>query len=227
MVKVRAVVNEESIGSASELAAEVARLRALLAEGGGGGGGRRAVTSTRSRISWPKANPRGARRPRTSEEEVQKLNAKLEQAKDLCACLDKNLQSAKMIIRLRDEALKKKALTPEIVNAEIDEAEQNEHPPEVVRVRIELAELQERAERLQAENERSANRGRLATAEAELKDLRRLAVAEGELTAKALEEKALALQSTDDVEVRNKELEARVEDVAARGGERKGGRGRA
>ena len=36
LVKVRAVANEESVGSANELAAEVGRLRALLAEGGGG-----------------------------------------------------------------------------------------------------------------------------------------------------------------------------------------------
>ncbi len=220
MVKVRAVVNEESIGSANELAAEVARLRALLAEGGGGGGGASRGDVDALEDIMAKANRAAAAAAKDSEEEVQKLNAKLEQAKDLCACLDKNLQSAKMIIRLRDEALKKKALTPEIVNAEIDELrKQNEHPPEVVRVRIELAELQERAERLQAENERSANRGRLATAEAELKDLRRLVVAEGELTAKALEEKALALQSTDDVEVRNKELEARVEDALRRAAE--------
>ena len=219
MVKVRAVVNEESIGSANELAAEVTRLRAMLAEGGGSGGGGGASCADVAALEdiMAKANRAAAAAAKDSEEEVQKLSAKLEQTKDLCACLDKNLQSAKMIIRLRDEALKKKALTPEIVNAEIDELrKQNEHPPEVVRVRIELAELQERAERLQAENERSANRGRLATAEAELKDLRRLVVAEGELTAKALEEKALALRSTDEVEARNKELEARAEDAARR-----------
>ena len=38
LVKVRAVANEEAVGSSEELVAEVSRLRALLAEGGGGAG---------------------------------------------------------------------------------------------------------------------------------------------------------------------------------------------
>ena len=210
LVKVRAVANEESVGSANELAAEVGRLRALLAEGGGGLND----VDARAKIVeleaiMAKANRAAAAAAKDSEEELAKLKSKLEHAKDLCTCLDKNLQSAKMVIRLRDEALKRKELTPESVNAEIEELrKQNEHPPEVVRVRIELAALQERADRLQAENERSANRGRLATAEEELKDLRKLVIAEGELTAKALDEKAAALKSLDEIEAQNQVLQA-------------------
>lgn len=219
LVKVRAVANEEAVGSSEELVAEVSRLRALLAEGGGhaGGGGGHAFTGDASAKIFEledmmaKANRAAAAAAKDSEEELEKLKAKLENAKDLCACLDKNLQSAKMVIRLRDEALKKKLLSPESVNAEIEELKkQVEHPPEVVRVRIELAALQERAERLQAENERSANRGRLATAENELKDLRKLIVAEGELAAKALDEKASAMREKEETDERNKTLEERV-----------------
>ena len=216
LVKVRAVANEEAVGSSEELVAEVSRLRALLAEGGSHGGGHAFTGDASAKIfeledMMAKANRAAAAAAKDSEEELEKLKAKLENAKDLCACLDKNLQSAKMVIRLRDEALKKKLLSPESVNAEIEELKkQVEHPPEVVRVRIELAALQERAERLQAENERSANRGRLATAENELKDLRKLIVAEGELAAKALDEKASAMREKEETDVRNKMLEERV-----------------
>lgn len=218
LVKVQAVLNEESVGSANELAAEVGRLRALLAEGGGGLND----VDARAKIVeleavMAKANRAAAAAAKDSEEERARLEEKLERAKDLCSCLDKNLQSAKMIIRLRDEALKRKELTPEILNGEIEELrKQNEHPPEVVRVRIELAALQERADRLQAENERSANRGRLATAEEELKDLRKLVVAEGELTARALEEKAQALRRVDEVEAQIRVLEANAEAAVRR-----------
>jgi hypothetical protein len=219
LVKVRAVANEEAVGSSEELVAEVSRLRALLAEGGshaGGGGGHAFTGDASAKVfeledMMAKANRAAAAAAKDSEQELEKLKAKLENAKDLCACLDKNLQSAKMVIRLRDEALKKKLLSPESVNAEIEELKkQVEHPPEVVRVRIELAALQERAERLQAENERSANRGRLATAENELKDLRKLIVAEGELAAKALDEKASAMREKEETDERNKTLEERV-----------------
>lgn len=215
LVKVRAVANEEAVGSSEELVAEVGRLRALLAEGGGNSGGGFSGDASAKIFEledmMAKANRAAAAAAKDSEEELEKLKAKLENAKDLCACLDKNLQSAKMVIRLRDEALKKKLLSPESVNAEIEELKkQVEHPPEVVRVRIELAALQERAERLQAENERSANRGRLATAENELKDLRKLIVAEGELAAKALDEKASAMREKEETDVRNKMLEERV-----------------
>ena len=216
LVKVRAVANEEAVGSSEELVAEVSRLRALLAEGGSHGGGHAFTGDASAKIfeledMMAKANRAAAAAAKDSEEELEKLKAKLENAKDLCACLDKNLQSAKMVIRLRDEALKKKLLSPESVNAEIEELKkQVEHPPEVVRVRIELAALQERAERLQAENERSANRGRLATAENELKDLRKLIVAEGELAAKALDEKASAMREKEETDERNKTLEERV-----------------
>ena len=222
LVKVRAVANEEAVGSSEELIAEVGRLRALLAEGGGnvGGGnftGGNFTGDASAKIAeledmMAKANRAAAAAAKDGEEELEKLKAKLENAKDLCACLDKNLQSAKMVIRLRDEALKKKLLSPESVNAEIEELKkQVEHPPEVVRVRIELAALQERAERLQAENERSANRGRLATAENELKDLRKLIVAEGELAAKALDEKALAMREKEETDCRNKTLEESIQ----------------
>ena len=216
LVKVRAVANEEAVGSSEELVAEVSRLRALLAEGGSHAGGHAFTGDASAKIfeledMMAKANRAAAAAAKDSEEELEKLKAKLENAKDLCACLDKNLQSAKMVIRLRDEALKKKLLSPESVNAEIEELKkQVEHPPEVVRVRIELAALQERAERLQAENERSANRGRLATAENELKDLRKLIVAEGELAAKALDEKASAMREKEETDERNKTLEERV-----------------
>jgi len=215
LVKVRAVANEEAVGSSEELVAEVGRLRALLAEGGGNAGGGFSGDASAKIFEledmMAKANRAAAAAAKDSEEELEKLKAKLENAKDLCACLDKNLQSAKMVIRLRDEALKKKLLSPESVNAEIEELKkQVEHPPEVVRVRIELAALQERAERLQAENERSANRGRLATAENELKDLRKLIVTEGELAAKALDEKASAMREKEETDDRNKRLEERV-----------------
>ena len=212
LVKVRAVANEEAVGSSSELAAEVSRLRALLAEGGGDGGMNTKVKILELEAIMAKANRAASAAAKDSEGELEKLKAKLADAKELCTCLDKNLQSAKMVIRLRDEALKKKALTPELLDAEHAELrKQVEHPPEVVRVRMELAALQERADALQAENERSANRGRLATAEAELKDLRKLVVAEGELTAKALDEKAEALAAHAQIEQRNKILEAAIE----------------
>ena len=212
LVKVRAVANEEAVGSSSELAAEVSRLRALLAEGGGDGGMNTKVKILELEAIMAKANRAASAAAKDSEGELEKLKAKLADAKELCTCLDKNLQSAKMVIRLRDEALKRKALTPELLDAEHAELrKQVEHPPEVVRVRMELAALQERADALQAENERSANRGRLATAEAELKDLRKLVVAEGELTAKALDEKAEALAAHAQIEQRNKILEAAIE----------------
>lgn len=213
LVKVAAVMNEESEGSMNELAAEVGRLRALLAEGGGNGnGGDAGAKILELEAVMAKASRASAAAAKESEEERARLEEKLERAKELCACLDKNLQSAKMVIRLRDEALKRKELSPETISAEIEELrKQNEHPPEVVRVRIELAALQERADRLQAENERSANRGRLATIEAELLDLRKLVAAEGELTARALEEKAEALKLVDEVDARNKLLESNAE----------------
>ena len=216
MVKVRAVMNEETLGNAVELAAEVSRLRSMLAEGGGGSGGDGDATTKAKMFeleaTMAKVNRAASAAAKDSEIELEKLKTKLADAKDLCTCLDKNLQSAKMVIRLRDEALKKKAMTPDLLDAEHEELrKQVEHPPEVVRMRMELAALQERTDALLAENERSANRGRLATVEAELKDLRKLVVSEGELTAQAFTEKNEAVMAKAQVEAHNKILEAAVQ----------------
>ena len=175
MVKVKATANEEAVGSAAELAAEVVRLRAQLGaleggggSGGGGGGGARA---RELELHVARANRAAAAAAAAAEENVRDLATKLAGVEELSSRLDKNLQSTKMVLRLREDALKKSlskkgkkgdAGDDDDANAELAELRKlAECPPEVIRMRMEMTDLRARMEQLEAENGKHPAKGKM------------------------------------------------------------------
>ena len=198
MVKIKAQANEEAEGSKDELAAEITRLRARLslAENGAAGAGdgeSRDAFVARLEQHVARANRVAAAAAKAAAARSAELESRLSAVEELSKRLDKNLQSTKMVLRLRDEALKKRngggaggddgKLRDEEMEALRKTAE---CPPEVVRVRVEMQALRARMEQLEAENDAHPAKGRVATLESELEDIRRLRVEEGELAASAI-----------------------------------------
>jgi hypothetical protein len=106
-IKVTATANEEAIGSAVELAAEVVRLRAVIAEGAGEG-----VKAARARAAEleahvTRANRCAAAAAKHSADESKVVAGRLEAVEELSQRLDSNLQSTKLVLRLREDALGK------------------------------------------------------------------------------------------------------------------------
>ena len=111
MVKIKAQANEEAEGSKDELAAEITRLRARLslAENGAAGAGdgeSRDAFVARLEQHVARANRVAAAAAKAAAARSAELESRLGAVEELSKRLDKNLQSTKMVLRLRDEALK-------------------------------------------------------------------------------------------------------------------------
>ena len=164
-----ATANEEAVGSAAELAAEVVRLRAVIAEGAGEGVKQARARAAELEAHVTKANRVAAAAAKHAAESTKQISGRLEAVEELAARLDKNLQSTKMVLRLREEALGKARKGVgggdgggghegggEDEASQTQEIEQlrkmAECPPEVIRMRIEMQQLRARMTHLEAEN---------------------------------------------------------------------------
>ena len=189
LVKVKATLNEVVEGSAQELAVEVSRLRALIAAGGGGGVDAGAVARLEQHVA--RANRVAAAAAFAASAQTEQLTSKLAEVDELSKRLEKNLQSTKMVLRLRDEALKKKTTAAGDDAGKDTEMEAlrklAECPPEVIRIRVEMQALRSRMEHLERENDVHPHKGRLATLELELGEIRVVRLEEGTLAASAIE----------------------------------------
>ena len=236
-VKTRAVANEEAVGSAAELAAEIVRLRALLRERDEAGDDRSAreyrdEALDAARLEEPdganrddpagfvrrlesllaKSNRVAAASARDAASSVAALEKRLEEVEELSRRLEKNLQSTKMVLRLRDEALKKSkasggggassGASADVSSAEVEQLRKMaECPPEVVRARLEMQQMRLRVEHLEEENGAREDAGKMRRLEGEIAELRAVRTEESEVTARAIEER-------DETEARNAELAA-------------------
>ena len=189
LVKVKATLNEVVEGSAQELAVEVSRLRALIAAGGGGGVDAGAVARLEQHVA--RANRVAAAAAFAASAQTEQLTSKLAEVDELSKRLEKNLQSTKMVLRLRDEALKKKTTAAGDDAGKDTEMEAlrklAECPPEVIRIRVEMQALRSRMEHLERENDVHPHKGRLAALELELGEIRVVRLEEGTLAASAIE----------------------------------------
>ena len=161
-----ATANEEAVGSAAELAAEVVRLRAVIAEGAGEGVKQARARAAELEAHVTKANRVAAAAAKHAAESTKQISGRLEAVEELAARLDKNLQSTKMVLRLREEALGKARKGGgdggghegggEDEASQTQEIEQlrkmAECPPEVIRMRMEMQKLRARMTHLEAEN---------------------------------------------------------------------------
>eukprot|EP00742_Colponemidia_sp_Colp-10_P012615 GILJ01014198.1.p1 GENE.GILJ01014198.1~~GILJ01014198.1.p1 ORF type:complete len:1605 (+),score=415.17 GILJ01014198.1:599-4816(+) len=93
--------------------------------------------------------------------EVKRLVAKVQSFQELCARLDKSVQANKMVLKLREGAVKrlagKDSVAPGTVEAELRAEiavlqQQLEHHPEVIRYAMEVADLKDELEALQDEH---------------------------------------------------------------------------
>ena len=162
-----ATANEEAVGSAAELAAEVVRLRAVIAEGAGEGVKQARARAAELEAHVTRANRVAAAAAKHAAEATKQISGRLEDVEELAARLDKNLQSTKMVLRLREEALGKARKGGggdggghegggEDEASQTQEIEQlrkmAECPPEVIRMRMEMQQLRARMTHLEAEN---------------------------------------------------------------------------
>ena len=137
------------------------------------------------------------------------VESRLGEVEELARRLEKNLQSTKMVLRLREDALKKSKSTRSS-DPEAEEAEQNaemeqlrkmaECPPEVVRVRMEMQQLRARMERLEAENDANPAKGKMLRLETEMEEIREVRLREGEMAADVIERAAAADAAREETE---------------------------
>ena len=164
-----------------------------------------------------RANRVAAAAARDAATSVKNLESRLGEVEELARRLEKNLQSTKMVLRLREDALKKNP-SPREAQIETEEAEQNaemeqlrkmaECPPEVVRVRMEMQQLRARMERLEAENDANPAKGKMLRLETEMEEIREVRLREGEMAADVIERAAAADAAREETERMNLVLEA-------------------
>ena len=210
MVKVTASKNEEAVGSVAELAAEVTRLRNMLSEGTGEGADRARLRANDLELHIARANRVAAATARAAAQETEKLSGRLVEVQELTSRLDKNLQSTKMVLRLKEARLSKG--TKSVENTDSEEMESlrkmAECPPEVIRMRIEMQQLRHQIEQLEAENGIHPAKGKMIQLEKEMKELRAVRLEEGELVAQTVEDRAAADAAREETEHVNEILEA-------------------
>ena len=210
LVKVTASKNEEAVGSVAELAAEVTRLRNMLSEGTGEGADRARLRANDLELHIARANRVAAATARAAAQETEKLSGRLVEVQELASRLDKNLQSTKMVLRLKEARLSKG--TKSVENTDSEEMESlrkmAECPPEVIRMRIEMQQLRHQIEQLEAENGIHPAKGKMIQLEKEMKELRAVRLEEGELVAQTIEDRAAADAAREETEHVNEILEA-------------------
>jgi hypothetical protein len=210
LVKVTASKNEEAVGSVAELAAEVTRLRNMLSEGTGEGADRARLRANDLELHIARANRVAAATARAAAQETEKLSGRLVEVQELASRLDKNLQSTKMVLRLKEARLSKG--TKSVENTDSEEMESlrkmAECPPEVIRMRIEMQQLRHQIEQLEAENGIHPAKGKMIQLEKEMKELRAVRLEEGELVAQTVEDRAAADAAREETEHVNEILEA-------------------
>ena len=118
------------------------------------------------------------------------LEAKVGELSELVERLDQNVSSTQMVLKLREASLKKHGIDKDDVDKELVELRKIVSvPPEVVKLRMELASVNERAERAEAEATSRNVRGEFSQMVEELNRMRALYAEQSELAANALEQK--------------------------------------
>ena len=210
LVKVTACKNEEAVGSVAELAAEVTRLRNILSEGTAEGANHARLRANDLELHIARANRVAAATAKAAELETEKLSGKLAEVQELASRLEKNLQSTKMVLRLKEARLSKGVKSSENIDSEEMESlrKMAECPPEVIRMRIEMQQLRDQIEQLEAENGIHPAKGKMSQLERDIKELRTLRTDECELVAQNIEDRAAADAVREETERVNKMLEA-------------------
>lgn len=210
LVKVTACKNEEAVGSVAELAAEVTRLRNILSEGTAEGGNHARLRANDLELHIARANRVAAATAKAAVLETEKLTGKLAEVEELASRLEKNLQSTKMVLRLKEARLSKGVKSSENIDSEEMESlrKMAECPPEVIRMRIEMQQLRDQIEQLEAENGIHPAKGKMSQLERDIKELRALRTEECELVAQNIEDRAAADAVREETERVNKMLEA-------------------
>lgn len=203
--------NEENLGSVAELQEEVARLRAELAATAAAGGPQAAARVAQLEALLAASSRAACQAEQGAAEEVAKAKARVDSLEEHNARLERSLQSTKMVVRLREEALKRAqgSADPDADSsaaaAELAELRlQVDCHPEVIKARMEIEKLN--AKLAKADGAKAA--AAVAEAEARAARAEALRLAEAEALAVALEEKAVAVSEAQDVRVRNDLLTA-------------------
>ena len=115
-----------------------------------------------------------------------------------------------MVLRLKEARLSKGVKSSENIDSEEMESlrKMAECPPEVIRMRIEMQQLRDQIEQLEAENGIHPAKGKMSQLERDIKELRALRTEECELVAQNIEDRAAADAVREETERVNKMLEA-------------------
>jgi len=118
------------------------------------------------------------------------LELKVNDLNELVERLEQNISSTQMVLKLREASLKKHGIDKDDVDRELVELRKLVSvPPEVVKLRMELAQVTERLERAEAEASSSNTKGEYAKMVEELNRMRAINVDQSELASAALEQK--------------------------------------
>ena len=151
------------------------------------------------------------------------LESKVNDLNELVERLEQNISSTQMVLKLREASLKKHGIDKDDVDRELLELRKIVSvPPEVVKLRMELARVTEGLERAEAEASSSNTKGEYARMVEELNCMRAVNVEQSELASTALEqklwfekEKIALLENLREVESKVELAELRAVDAEA------------
>ena len=151
------------------------------------------------------------------------LESKVNDLNELVERLEQNISSTQMVLKLREASLKKHGIDKDDVDRELLELRKIVSvPPEVVKLRMELARVTEGLERAEAEASSSHTKGEYARMVEELNCMRAVNVEQSELASTALEqklwfekEKIALLENLREVESKVELAELRAVDAEA------------
>ena len=121
------------------------------------------------------------------------LESKVNDLNELVERLEQNISSTQMVLKLREASLKKHGIDKDDVDRELLElrAKLSATPPEVVKLRMELARVTEGLERAEAEASSSNTKGEYARMVEELNCMRAVNVEQSELASTRVGAEAL------------------------------------
>ena len=118
------------------------------------------------------------------------LESKMKNLNELVERLEQKISSTQMVLKLREASLKKHGIDKDDVDRELVELRKIvDVPPEVVKLRMELAQVTERLERAEAEASSANTKGEYAKMVEELNRMRAIHAEQSELASTALEQK--------------------------------------
>ena len=140
------------------------------------------------------------------------LEWKVNDLNELVERLEQNISSTQMVLKLREASLKKHGIDKDDVDRELLELRIIVSvPPEVVKLRMELARVTEGLERAEAEASSSNTKGEYARMVEELNCMRAVNVEQSELASTALEQKLLFEKEKIALLENLREVESKVE----------------